>query len=74
MWIAELSDDVRTRIQMVYMEMPEVRLTRQQLRRLLGLPVEACEEAIRTLLTSGFLIESLEGVLIRGTRAVASHH
>ena len=40
MWIAEISD-VRTQIQMVYMEMPEIGLTRQQIRRLLSLPVDA---------------------------------
>ena len=74
MWITEISDDVRTRIQMVYMEMPEIRLTRHQIRRLLSLPVDACEEAIRALLTSGFLIESLEGVLVRGRTALASRH
>jgi hypothetical protein len=74
MWIAEVSDDVRTRIQMIYMEMPEIRLTRQQIRRLLSLPVDSCEDAIRGLLTSGFLTESLEGVLVRGRTAVASRH
>ena len=74
MWITEISDDVRTRIQMVYMEMPEIRLTRHQIRRLLSLPVDASEEAIRALLTSGFLIESLEGVLVRGRTALASRH
>jgi len=74
MWIAEVSDEVRTRIQMIYMEMPEIRLTRQQIRRLLSLPVDACEDAIRTLLTSGFLSESLEGVLVRGRAALAPRH
>jgi hypothetical protein len=59
---------------MIYMEMPEIRLTRQQIRRLLSLPVDACEDAIRGLLTSGFLTESLEGVLVRGRTAVASRH
>ena len=74
MWIAEVSDEVRTRIQMIYMEMPEIRLTRQQIRRLLSLPVDACEDAIRALLTSGFLAESLEGVLVRGRAALAPRH
>jgi len=74
MWIAEVSDEVRMRIQLVYMEMPEVRLTRQQIRRLLSLPVDACEEAIRGLLTSGFLIESIEGFLVRGRTALAPRH
>jgi hypothetical protein len=74
MWIAEVSDDVRTRIQLIYMEMPEIRLTRHQIRRLLSLPVDACEDAIRTLLTSGFLTESLEGVLVRGRTAISARH
>ena len=74
MWIAEISDEVRTRIQLVYMEMPEIRLTRQQIRRLLSLPVDACEDAIRTLVTSGFLTESLEGFLVRGRTTLASRH
>ena len=74
MWIAEVSEDVRTRIQMIYMEMPEIRLTRHQIRRLLSLPVDACEDAIRGLLTSGFLTESLEGVLVRGRTAGAPRY
>ena len=65
MQIAEVMD-VRTRIQLVFMEMPEIRLTRHQIRRLLNLSIETCEEAVRSLLTSGFLTESLEGVLGRG--------
>src|SRR6185369_12869238 len=49
MWIKDVSDDVRTRIQMMYMEMPDIRLTRPQIRRLLSLPFDACEDAIRGL-------------------------
>jgi hypothetical protein len=56
------------------MEMPEIRLTRQQIRRLLSLPVDACEDAIRGLLRSGFLTESLEGVLVRGRTAGARRY
>jgi len=63
--IAELQD-VRTQIQLVFMEMPEICLTRHQIRRLLNLPIDACEDALRSLVTSGFLTESLEGVLGRG--------
>ena len=68
MQVAEVPD-VQTRIQLVFMEMPEVRLTRHQIRRLLNLPIEVCEEAVRVLLNSGFLTESLEGVLGRGNAA-----
>ena len=66
--------EVRTRIQMVYMEMPEIRLTRHQIRRLLSLPVDVCEDALRALVASGFLRESLEGVLVRGRGAFVLRH
>ena len=68
MQIAEVQD-VRTRIQLVFMEMPELGLTRHQIRRLLNLPIETCEDAVSSLVTSGFLTESLEGVLGRGAVA-----
>ena len=73
MQIAEVAD-VRTRIQLVYMEMPEIRLTRQQIRRLLSLPVDICEDALKALVASGFLRESLEGMLVRGTASLVRHH
>lgn len=60
--------DARTRIQMAFMEMPEMRLTRAQVRRLLNLPAEACEDAVAVLVRSGFLTESLDGALTRGSR------
>ena len=71
--VAEVAD-IRTRIQLVFMEMPEIRLTRHQIRRLLNLPIEACEDALRALLTSGFLTESLEGVLGRGAGTTSRSH
>lgn len=64
--------DVRTRIQMAFMEMPEMRLTRAQVRRLLNLPSDACEGALASLVQSGFLTESLDGALTRGTSTSAA--
>ena len=60
---------VRTRIQLVFMEMPEMCITRDQLRRLLGLSTDACDRALSALLQSGFLIESIDGVLARAATA-----
>ena len=60
--------DAQTRIQMAFMEMPEMRLTRAQVRRVLNLPPDACEDALAVLVSSGFLIESLDGALARGSR------
>lgn len=68
MQIVEVQD-VRNQIQLVFMEMPDICLTRHQIRRLLNLQIEACEDAVRSLVTSGFLTESLEGVLGRGSAA-----
>jgi hypothetical protein len=62
------TSDARTRIQMAFMEMPEMRLTRAQVRRLLNLAPDACEDAVAALIRSGFLIESLDGALARGSR------
>jgi S-adenosylhomocysteine hydrolase len=71
MTIREIQD-VRTRIQMAFMEMPELRLTRAQVRRLLSLSAEACEGALAALVQSGFLIESLDGAIARGTSTSAA--
>jgi hypothetical protein len=64
--------DVRLRIQMAFMEMPEMRLTRAQVRRLLDLPADVCEGALAALVQSGFLTESLDGALARGTSRSAA--
>ena len=58
--------DVVTRIRMAYMEMPEMRLTRVQLRRLLDLSSDDCDHALGTLTQSGFLVESWDGAFVRG--------
>ncbi len=56
-----------TRIQMEYTEMSEMRLTRSQVCRLLGLPVEACEVALASLVQSGFLVQNGDGTFLRGS-------
>ena len=53
------------RIQMEYIEMPEMKLTLMQTRRLLNLPLEACEVALASLVESGFLIQSQSGAFLR---------
>jgi hypothetical protein len=52
------------------MKCQEIRLTRQQIRRLLSLPVDACEDAIRGF-SSGFLTRIARGVLVRSRTAGA---
>lgn len=49
------------RIQMEYSEMPEMKLTLPQVRRLLNLPSDACEVAVATLVDVGFLVRAKDG-------------
>ena len=59
-----------TRIQMEFMEMPEMRLTGAQMRRLLNLSVEVCELALATLVQSGFLTSAADGAFQRGVMPI----
>jgi hypothetical protein len=56
----------RTRIQIEYIEMPDLKLTIPQLRRLCALPVDLCEAAVAELVRSGFLWRTAEGMFLRG--------
>jgi hypothetical protein len=56
-------------IQMEYWEMPELKLTLRQARRLWNLPDALCERALASLMESGFLGRTADGSYIR--RAVA---
>jgi hypothetical protein len=55
-----------TRIQMEYIEMPEMKLTLAQVRRLLDLPIDDCEVALATLVQSGFLKQASDRGFLRG--------
>jgi DNA-binding IclR family transcriptional regulator len=54
------------RIRMEYVEMPEMKLTLAQMRRLLNLPLEPCEIALATLVDTGFLVQRPDGAFVRG--------
>jgi len=54
------------RIRMEYVEMPEMKLTQAQTRRLLNLPVDVCDVALATLVDSGFLVRRPDGAFVRG--------
>ena len=64
----ELADirEAQLRIRMEYIEMPEMKLTLKQIRRLLNLQVESCEVALATLIESGFLVRCGDGAFVRG--------
>jgi hypothetical protein len=62
-----------TRIRLEYTQMPELRLTREQVRRLLDLTPDTCEVALATLVQSGFLVKSDAQQFLRGvTRSPGS--
>jgi hypothetical protein len=60
-----------TMIQMEYVEMPGLRVTPQQGRRLWTLPLELCQAALDTLAAAGFLAKTPQGQYVhRGAAPV----
>jgi hypothetical protein len=55
----------RMRIQIEYIEMPDLKLTLAQLRRLCALPPDVCDAAVADLVRSGFLWKTGEGTFLR---------
>ena len=53
------------RIEREYLEMPGLSLTEPQTRRLLGLPSDLCEAALKGLARHGFLVETAGGTFLR---------
>jgi len=54
-----------TRIQVEYIEMPDLKLTLAQIRRLCDLPDALCEPAVAALLQAGFLGRAPDGKFVR---------
>jgi hypothetical protein len=54
-----------TRIQLEYIEMPDLKLTLAQIRRLCDLPEDLCEPAVAALLQAGFLWRAPDGRFVR---------
>lgn len=54
-----------TRIQVEYIEMPDLKLTMAQIRRLCDLPQDVCEAAILALEQAGFLWRAPDGRFVR---------
>ena len=62
--------DIETliRIQVGYLEMPELKLTLTQVARLWSLPLEVGESALQLLVQRGFLVQSRDGGFLRPIR------
>jgi hypothetical protein len=54
-----------TRIQIEYIEMPDLKLTQAQIRRLCDLPEELCQPAVAALEQAGFLWRTPNGRFVR---------
>lgn len=53
------------RIAMEFMEMPDMKLTAHQARRLWNIPAEMCEDALAQLERRGFLTRTADGAFLR---------
>jgi hypothetical protein len=56
------------RIQMDYLEMPELKLTKRQARRLWTLSDDVCDAAMASLVAAGFLTRARDGSFLRRGR------
>jgi hypothetical protein len=58
-------DDVLQRVQGEFLEMPGLRLTQAQARRLWGLDAASCEALLSTLVDAKFLFRTRDGAFMR---------
>jgi hypothetical protein len=61
--------DLVCRVQSEFLEMPGLRLTEAQVRRLSGLDPSYCAAVLSVLVDAGFLVRSKEGFFMRIDRA-----
>jgi hypothetical protein len=59
-------------IEMEYQEMPDLKLTLGQARRLWDLPLDLCESALTVLVERGFLVRTSDGWFLRRGATVRS--
>ena len=62
-------DEVLQRIQAEYVEMPGLRLTPAQARRLWGLESDVCTALLGSLVDARFLVETRDGTFVRSQSA-----
>jgi hypothetical protein len=63
-------DDIMTRVQGEFLEMPGLRLTEPQARRLWGLDAASCDALLGALIDAKFLVRTREGAFMRIEHAV----
>jgi hypothetical protein len=62
---SKASDEVLQRVKGEFLEMPGLRLTQAQARRLWGLDSRACEILLLTLVNDKFLFQTRDGAFMR---------
>jgi len=62
-------DDVLSRVQGEFLEMPGLRLTEAQARRLWGMETELCAALLGELVAANFLFRTRDGAFMRVERA-----
>ena len=72
-------DELLLLIRMEYDEMPDLKLTLAQARRLWDVPLDLCDAALGVLVAAGFLTRSREGSFLRSgglhsSRSTARRH
>jgi hypothetical protein len=68
--MAPATDDVLRRVQGEFLEMPGLRLTEAQARRLWGLDAAACTALLEVLVDAKFLFRTREGAFMRVDQAM----
>lgn len=63
------NDDVLRRVQGEFLEMPGLRLTQAQARRLWGLDAASCDELLGALVDAHFLFRTRDGAFMRAEHA-----
>ena len=69
---ANLTDEMLRRVQGEFLEMPGLRLTEAQARRLWGLDEAACEAVLGRLMDAKFLFRTRDGAFMRIEHARAA--
>lgn len=64
-------EEAITRIAVEYIEMPDLKLTAGQARRLLNIPGEVCDRALDALVARGFLVQTRAGAFLRRASGAA---
>ena len=68
--LTRATDEVLRRVQGEFLEMPGLRLTQPQARRLWGLDAASCDALLGTLVEANFLFRTRDGAFMRVDQAM----